>query len=136
MSTPQLVCPVKERKVSQSASSKIDSIIRQLFLPMLGMLTPSHTSFQQEGGDAAILKQVADEHPEALGSEADFVQYMVGLYRKFSLVDAVEQSPLHAKEKRVGLADAGPDAEGVPAVLDESQRVGSLLQLPGEAAAV
>jgi len=79
-----LQTPVKERKVLQSASSKIDSIIHQLFIPMLGMPTPCYTSFVQES-DTSLLRQVADEHPEVLESEAEFVQYMVGLYRKFSL---------------------------------------------------
>ena len=43
--SPSAVQPTsKERKVSQSASCKIDSIIKQLFLPMLGMPTPERTS--------------------------------------------------------------------------------------------
>ncbi len=74
---------VKERKVSQSASSKIDSIIRQLFLPMLGMPTPERTSFLPEDAEDQILRQVAQERPAALLSESDFVDYMVVLYRKF-----------------------------------------------------
>ena len=72
---------VKERKVSQSASCKIDSIIKQLFLPMLNMPTPEKTSFQPD--DDTLIRQVADECPAALASEADFVDYMVVLYRKF-----------------------------------------------------
>jgi hypothetical protein len=73
---------VKERKVSQSASCKIDNIIRQLFLPMLGMPTPDKTSFQSDD-DTQVIRQVAEECPAALASEADFVEYMVVLYRKF-----------------------------------------------------
>lgn len=82
MSTPSSPV-VKERKVSQSASSKIDSIIRQLFLPMLGMPTPERTSFLPEDAEDQILRQVAQERPAALVSESDFVDYMVVLYRKF-----------------------------------------------------
>ena len=72
---------VKERKVSQSASCKIDSIIKQLFLPMLGMPTPEKTSFQPD--DDTLIRQVAEECPAALATETDFVDYMVVLYRKF-----------------------------------------------------
>ncbi len=75
----------KERKVSQSASCKIDCIIKQLFLPMLGMPTPERTSFQAE--DDTILRQVAEECSAALVSERDFVDYMVILYRKFQMTD-------------------------------------------------
>ena len=74
---------VKERKVSQSASCKIDSIVRQLFLPMLGMNTPAFTSFQPEDSEDILLRQVAQERPEAMGDEGTFVDYMVHLYRKF-----------------------------------------------------
>ena len=73
---------VKERKVSQSASCKIDCIIKQLFLPMLGMPTPDHTSFQPDN-DTLVIRQVAEECPAALQSEVEFVQYMVVLYRRF-----------------------------------------------------
>ena len=73
----------KERKVSQSASSKIDSIVRQLFLPMLGMLTPELTSFQPEDSEEALVRQVAAERPCVMGSEAEFIEYMVQLYRRF-----------------------------------------------------
>ena len=93
-SQPPSPC-VKERKVSQSASCKIDCIIRQLFLPMLGMPTPDKTSFLAE--EDTLIRQVAEECPAALASEADFVEYMVVLYRKFqkdegpaSLEDLVE----------------------------------------------
>jgi hypothetical protein len=79
MSTPTS----KERKVSQSASSKIDNIIRQLFMPMLGMSTPAFTSFLAEDAEDLLLRQVALERPEALTSEIDFVDYMVHLYQKF-----------------------------------------------------
>ena len=74
---------VKERKVSQSASSKIDCIVRQLFLPMLTMATPAHTSFVPEDLDDALLRQVSESKPAALQSEEEFVQYMLSLYRKF-----------------------------------------------------
>ncbi len=89
MSTPALPynqgqsLSVKERKVSQSASCKIDSIIRQLFLPMLGMPTPERTSFLAEDAEDQLLRQVAQERPAALSTESDFVDYMVLLYRKF-----------------------------------------------------
>lgn len=73
----------KERKVSQSAPSKIDSIVKQLFLPMLVMPTPSHTSFQAEDSEDVLLRQVAQDRPGALDSERAFVEYMVGLYRRF-----------------------------------------------------
>ena len=73
----------KERKVSQSAPSKIDSIVKQLFLPMLVMPTPSHTSFQAEDCEELLLRQVAQDRPGALGSEQAFVEYMVVLYRRF-----------------------------------------------------
>ncbi len=76
---------VKERKVSQSASCKIDNIIRQLFLPMLGMPTPERTSFLEEDAGDQMMRQVAQEHPGALATESDFVDYMVLLYRKFQL---------------------------------------------------
>jgi hypothetical protein len=74
---------VKERKVSQSASSKIDSIIRQLFVPMLCMPTPERTSFMAEDTEDQILRQVAQECPTALATESGFVEYMLLLYRKF-----------------------------------------------------
>lgn len=74
---------VKERKVSQSAPSKIDSIVKQLFLPMLVMPTPAHTSFQAEDGEELVLRQVAQDRPGALENEQAFVDYMVVLYRRF-----------------------------------------------------
>jgi hypothetical protein len=85
MSTPHITSSiaVKERKVSQSASCKIDSIVRQLFLPMLGMPTPERTSFLAEDVEDQLLRQVAQEKPEVLATEVDFVDYMVVLYRKF-----------------------------------------------------
>ena len=73
----------KERKVSQSASCKIDNIVKQLFLPMLTMPTPAHTSFQPEDAEEGLMRQVAQERPAVLGSEGSFVDYMVQLYRKF-----------------------------------------------------
>jgi hypothetical protein len=81
--TPSSVGSIKERKVSQSASCKIDSIIRQLFLPMLCMPTPERTSFLPEDAEDHLLRQVAQERPGALATEANFVDYMVVLYRKF-----------------------------------------------------
>jgi hypothetical protein len=83
MSSPSLSPAIKERKTSQSASSKIDSIIKQLFLPMLNMPTPERTSFLPEDSEDQLLRQVAQEKPEALTSETEFVDYMVLLYRKF-----------------------------------------------------
>jgi hypothetical protein len=80
---------VKERKVSQSASCKIDCIIKQLFLPMLGMPTPDRTCFQPDD-DTLVIRQVAEECPAALVSEVEFVQYMVVLYRKFQAQNACE----------------------------------------------
>lgn len=74
---------VKERKTSQSASSKIDSIVRQLFVPMLCMPTPDRTSFLAEDNEDQILRQVAQECPSALASESKFMDYMVLLYHKF-----------------------------------------------------
>jgi hypothetical protein len=84
MSTPHITSTaVKERKVSQSASCKIDSIIRQLFLPMLSMPTPERTSFLAEDAEDQLLRQVAQERPGILATETEFVDYMVILYRKF-----------------------------------------------------
>lgn len=126
--------PVKERKVSQSASSKIDSIVRQLFLPMLTMPTPSHTSFLPESADAQVLRQVAEAHPGAVATEADFVRHMVDLYRRFadtrgSLVDEpplkaslVDEPPSKAQEGGVGLLDP-PLEVGVVLAPDERQDV-------------
>ena len=73
----------KERKVSQSAPSKIDSVVRQLFLPMLTMPTPEYTSFQQDEHEQGLMRQVAQDNPGVLESEEAFVRHMVGLYRKF-----------------------------------------------------
>ena len=81
--TPSSSASVKERKVSQSASCKIDSIIRQLFLPMLSMPTPERTSFLPEDSEDHLLRQVAQERPCALATESDFVDYMVVLYRRY-----------------------------------------------------
>ena len=75
----------KERKVSPSASCKIDSIVKQLFLPMLGMPTPGFTSFQPEDAEEVLVRHVAQEKPAAMSSEGTFVDYMVQLYRKFHL---------------------------------------------------
>lgn len=124
-------CPVKERKVSQSASSKIDSIVRQLFLPMLTMPTPSHTSFLHEGADAQILRQVAEEHPEVVKTEADFVSHMVALYRRFALdleepppvPSPVDQPPPEPEEGGIGLPDPPPEAGRPLPGLDAAQRV-------------
>ena len=88
---------VKERKVSQSASCKIDCIIKQLFLPMLNMPTPDRTSFQPDD-DTLVIRQVAEECPEALMSEVEFVQYMVVLYRKFQAQNACEDFKLDSTD--------------------------------------
>jgi hypothetical protein len=117
MSTPlnALVFPVKERKISQSASCKIDSIVRQLFLPMLGMPTPERTSFLPEDAEDQLMRQVAQERPGALSSESEFVDYMVLLYRKFQCdLTRCEQSSNNAKE-RVDLVQPGT---GEPPVRD------------------
>ena len=76
---------IKERKLSQSASCKIDTVVQQLFLPMLQMTTPSHTSFQPEDSDDALMRQISQEKPEAVKTEEIFVEYMVELYRKFQV---------------------------------------------------
>jgi hypothetical protein len=93
MSTPHTTPPsVKELKVTQSASSKIDSIVRQLFLPMLCMPTPERTSFLAEDTDDQILHQVAQERPGSLDTESNFVDYIVLIYQKFqreSILDAI-----------------------------------------------
>jgi hypothetical protein len=80
----------KERKVSQSAPSKIDCIVHQLFLPMLVMPTPSHTSFEVDDGEELLLQQLAQGRPCALGSEEAFVEYMVVLYRRFQSAQGLE----------------------------------------------
>jgi hypothetical protein len=74
---------VKERKVSQSAPSKIDSIVRQLFLPMLSIPTPEYTSFLLEDGEDMLVYRIARDKPNVVGSEAEFIEYMLGLYQKF-----------------------------------------------------
>ena len=95
----------KERKVSQSASSKIDSIVRQLFLPMVGMHTPALTSFQPEDGDEALVRQVATERPGVMVSEAEFIEYMVQLYRRFQGgQEAVSVSSVNASVSSVDAA--------------------------------
>ena len=101
---------VKERKISQSAPSKIDSIVRQLFIPMLGMPTPAYTSFAQEDCEEALLRQVAQDKPDAMGSEAAFIDCMVQLYRKFQCghecsdaASAPSHSRLAAPENGVAL---------------------------------
>ncbi len=81
----------KERKVSPSASCKIDSIVKQLFLPMLGMTTPAYTSFQPEDTEDAIMRQVTQERPGVMKTEDSFVDYMIHLYRKFHQQDSVRQ---------------------------------------------
>ena len=93
MSTPHVTSTaVKERKVSQSASCKIDSIVRQLFLPMLSMPTPERTSFLAEDVEDQLLRQVAQERPDILATETDFVDYMIILYRKFQRESNVSES--------------------------------------------
>jgi hypothetical protein len=83
--------PAKERKVSPSASSKIDGIIKHLFLPMLNMPTPDRTCFQADDDD--VLRQVAEECPAALESEAAFVEHMVALYRRFQSNELAKDVP-------------------------------------------
>lgn len=83
---------VKERKISQSAPSKIDSIVRQLFVPMLGMPTPAFTSFAPEDFEDGLMRQVAQDKPGAMGSEAAFIECMVKLYRKFQSVQDTSSS--------------------------------------------
>ena len=75
---------VKERKVSPSASCKIENIIKQLFLPMLKMPTPGFTSFQAEDHEDLVIKAISNDKPEAMRTEESFVDYMVTLYRKFN----------------------------------------------------
>ena len=131
-------CPAKERKVSQSASSKIDSIVRQLFLPMLTMPTPPHTSFLPESTDTLILKQVTDDSPGAVATESDFVLYMVDLYRRFSSTldpalnrpercqrgpSLVDQPPPQAEEGGVGLPDAGPEVRDASVLPGQAEGV-------------
>ena len=93
----------KERKISQSAPSKIDSIVRQLFIPMLSMPTPSHTSFLVEDCEEALLRQVAQDKPDSLGSEAAFIECMVQLYRKFQ--SGLDAGSARAKDVTGGSAD-------------------------------
>jgi hypothetical protein len=93
---------VKERKVSLSASCKVDNIIRQLFVPMLSMPTPERTSFLAEDVDDQLLRQVAQERPSVLASEIAFVDYMVLLYRKF-------------QRESGGVLDSVSDASSMPA---------------------
>ena len=105
---------VKERKVSQSAPSKIDSIVRQLFIPMLGMPTPPYTSFVPEDCEDVLLRQVAQDRPDSMVSEAAFIESMVQLYRKFQThsvcPSAAESAP-----------DASLPAACVPAVSDGAE---------------
>ena len=75
---------VKERKVSPSASCKIENIIKQLFLPMLNMPTPSFTSFQAEDHEDLVIKAISNYKPEVMRTEDCFIDYMVTLYRKFN----------------------------------------------------
>lgn len=73
----------RERKTSQSASSKIDNIIKQLFIPMLTMSVPQFTSFQPDELEVGLIHQVAQSKPSAMDTESSFVDYMVHLYKKF-----------------------------------------------------
>ena len=108
MSSPSLTPVIKERKTSQSASSKIDSIIKQLFLPMLSMPTPERTSFLPEDSEDHLLRQVAQEKPGALASETDFVDYMVLLYRKFQ-----KDRVLGGSSNPVQLDSSPPDVQSL-----------------------
>lgn len=109
MSSPSLSPAIKERKISQSASSKIDSIIKQLFLPMLGMPTPERTSFLPEDSEDQLLRQVAQEKPSALASEMDFVDYMVLLYRKFQKDQVLNTIPADAAVSTVSPSSDSSD---------------------------
>ncbi len=85
MSTPHITpLAVKEQKVTQSASSKIDNIVRQLYLPMLCMPTPERTSFLTEDAvvDNPILDRISHENPEALATESNFMDYVALLYNR------------------------------------------------------
>ena len=85
---------------------------------MLCMPAPPQTSFLPEDADDAILRQVAQERPGALASEADFVEYMVGLYRKFSEpLRVAEEAPLHAEQAGIGVPDALLDGREAVLVL-------------------
>jgi hypothetical protein len=123
---PSPMSSVKERKVSQSASCKIDCIIKQLFLPMLGMTTPEKTSFQAE--EDTILRQVAEECPSALGSEQDFVEYMVVLYRKFQVHNNVHNN-VHNKNETGENANSKTQLLANPA-LPVAAQTALTLQLP------
>ena len=100
----------KERKVSQSAPSKIDSVVRQLFLPMLTMPTPEYTSFQPDDNEQRVIRQVAQDSPEALGSEEAFVRHMVGLYRKFQVQFQPNAGIQKGLEARVAATESRQDA--------------------------
>ena len=102
--------PVKERKVSLSASCKIDSIIRQLFLPMLSMQLPESTCFttsdEDECVESIIMQQVSRKNPTAMNSEGEFVAYMVQLYQRFQQPD---QQELPKRRQRLKANSAAQD---------------------------
>jgi hypothetical protein len=104
--------PVKERKVSQSASSKIDSIIRQLFLPMLSMPLPESTCFTSLEEDAEpediIMQQVTKKNPSAMSSEGEFVAYNASAVSEAELAD--EYHDLVAELTATGELAAADDA--------------------------
>ena len=53
-----------------------------------------------------------------IASEADFVEYMVGLYRKFSEpLRVAEEAPLHAEQAGIGVPDALLDGREAVLVL-------------------
>lgn len=118
MSTPHATpTAVKERKVSQSASCKIDSVIRQLFLPMLSMPTPERTSFMAEDAEDQLLRQVAQEKPGILATETDFVEFMVILYRKF------QRESIGSYSIRFGINGRKQSAEAAEATTEIATKV-------------
>ena len=105
---------VKERKISQSASCKIDSIIRQLFIPMLSMPLPESTWFSSLDApedpasiESLFMQQIAKENPSAVSSEKDFVEYMVQLYQRFQLSE--ESSQQSQKQRCTKPAPSGSE---------------------------
>ena len=90
----------------------------KLKIPSMLLAEKLRTQFLPEDADDAILRQVAQERPGALASEADFVEYMVGLYRKFSEpLRVAEEAPLHAEQAGIGVPDALLDGREAVLVL-------------------
>ena len=105
---------VKERKSSQSASSKIDNIIKQLFLPMLNMSPPSRTSFLPEDTEGRFMRHLGNEHPDIMEKESLFVDHMLTLYRKY-LLGVLEQPPLQAQQLAAGALEGALDGDQIVA---------------------